>query len=258
MVDQRTPVVELGMLSLYLLSRPLYWTAAAAAYIGTLLFPSSATATKKQHDKTAAESAKLRLELQTQVETCQVRITLAQRRRDEMLASAVAAKRSGDSKQALSCMHKVQEQRKMLDFLEGVQRSTENQMAAVERTEMTKDIMAGQEQVAKVMGKQKFADQIDEAEDYKATMEEIAEDGDELCGILAAGAPGSDEDDLLMDELVDIELGDVDGLLATVAEPVAVERAAEPEPEPRAPAQPAVEPPEQSTALDERVALLAQ
>jgi hypothetical protein len=257
MVDQRSPLVEVGILSLWVVSRPFSWSVAFAGYIGTLLFPSSATATKKQQQKTAVESTKLRLEMQTQVETCQVRITVAQRRRDELLESAVTAKRSGDAKTALSCMRKVQEQRKTLDFLEGVLRSTESQMAAVERTEMTQEIIAGQEQVAKVMGKQKFAEKMDDAEDYKATIEEVTEESEELCGILAAGSANDFDDEELMDELLDIELGFIDEPLTSEtpeqrpAAAAAAAAAVSPAPEEQDGA-------EEGEEGEERIALLAQ
>jgi translation initiation factor 1 (eIF-1/SUI1) len=226
------------------------WTWAALGYIGSALFPGSATAGRKQEQKRSAEAELLRQSMRSQMETCETKLSAAKVTQDALIHAARQAQREGDRPKALVIMRQVREQRKMVTFVEGVLQQTQSQAAAMDRSEMAKDVAAGQQQVAKVLEQTTWAKQMDGADDAMATIQEVSQDVDEFCAII--GAASAEQDDELLAEL---EAMDEAGALTLDEETAFAEleaTAAEP-----APAEAAAEAEDVEAERGERVALLA-
>jgi hypothetical protein len=269
MVDQRSSAAEAAIATAWLLSRPFAWTWAGLGYIAYSLFPGTATASRKQEHKQTVEAEILRQSMQAQIDACGVKLAAGRAKQDALMVSASEAQRKGDRQQALLYMRQVHEQRKTTQFVEGVQQQTQQQLAAMDQAEMVKDVADGQERVAKAMSRTNLAKKLDGAEDAMATIAEVTEDVQELCGVLTG--PVSDNDEELLQELrqlaemdsltLELEPGaeDIDDFEDCAQEPgrrpdsVSVSVGPAPPAAARAPSAPQSPPP----SVAERVALLA-
>lgn len=177
----------------WVVSRPFAWTWASIVYSYSLLNSTSDRAMKRRTEKEKQDAEKLTQRLQENLQNGEDKLKIAEEKRDELLAEARQLHKEGHSKQAVAVMRKVVEQRSVVEFLDGILAQTRQQVAHIERQEMTKELAEGQQELATVMDRARLDKQVDIVDDAQATIQEAQDDMRELSDMLSR--PTGDEMD---------------------------------------------------------------
>jgi hypothetical protein len=182
----------------WLATRPFAWAYSAVLYIVAAVLPQSGAAQRRYTEKEAHSALSLKERLEANLQQGEERLAALRAKHDALVAAARAHHAAGDTAKALSAMREVVQARNMIEFVERAVAQTRTHAVNMEQTEMTKEIVQGQREVARALEQQNLGKDIDSAEDSAVVMEDAMADMQELSQLLARPC----EDDVEPDELL--------------------------------------------------------